>query len=503
MADHPVACAEVAPLSVSTEKLEDVILSDRRHTLILLFSERQNNSQTIFLQFSWFSRPAGGYLSLEKGCIRPWTRRGELVARKLFARSSIPFAVLMGLALAAPAQAQDPLDVAALEARLEAAGELAELPTEPDWGVTDPLASDAATPQDAPEVPVESAAEPAADATEPRYHPRGPQYHAEYHPSAPEPVAPELPPVTAEPAPVAEPAAPPVDDARDTPRPAEAPAPAETPTAPPVAPAASAPAPAPAPASTPAPAPATPSATPTIWIWIWNWNWTQLPDGRYHNSGTQYQVDEPLLDPEVGEIVKNIGVEMPVQIDVRKGSDIVTEIQRGVSPEQAVKDVLAEGAKDTPLEEVLAPAAEEPTTSAPSVKRSAEPKASDRAKRKREAPGRARPPESAQQVLLRSEASSEAYFASGDVARASRHTGRSTARVRMHRVAAPKSPLPTNDERLADTGTASGPNAGFVIKTSAILAAFLMLAALAYGRRLWLPATRLRGLLGSRAEPPG
>jgi hypothetical protein len=73
----------------------------------------------------------------------------------------------------------------------------------------------------------------------------------------------------------------------------------------------------------------------------------------------------------------------------------------------------------------------------------------------------------------------------------------------MHRVAAPKSPLPTDGERLADSGTASGPNAGFVIKTSAILAAFLMLAALAYGRRIWLPATRLRGLFGSRIEPPG
>jgi hypothetical protein len=73
----------------------------------------------------------------------------------------------------------------------------------------------------------------------------------------------------------------------------------------------------------------------------------------------------------------------------------------------------------------------------------------------------------------------------------------------VHRAAAPKAPLPRNDERFADSGTASGPNAGFIIKTSAILAAFLMLAALGYGRRIWLPVTRLRGLLGSRTGPPG
>lgn len=448
--------------------------------------------------------------------------RGGLVAGKLFARSSIPFAVLIGLALAAPAQAQDPVDVAALEARLEAAGELAELPTEPDWGVTDSVTPDPAVPQDvpavpqdAPEVPVDSSSEPGADATEPRYHPREPQYHAEYrsstpeyHSSTPESVAAELPPVPEEVPPVPEVAPPPVDDTRDTPVPVAAPPPTESPTAPSNPPSASSPPPEVAPTS----APATSSSAPTIWIWVWNWTWTYVGDGRYQNSGPQYQIDEPHLDKDVEEIVRNIGVEMPVQIDVRKGSDIVAEIQRGIAPAETVREVLAEAAKDTPLEDALVPPAQQPANSAPAAEKrtGAEPRTSERSQRTSErsqrrpqARRRATVAESPQHVLAEAGTSSATYFASGDIARASRHTRRSTARVRMHRAAAPKALLPTNEERFADSGTASGPNAGLIIKMSAILAAFLMLAALAYGRRIWLPASRLRGLLGSRIDPPG
>jgi len=414
----------------------------------------------------------------------------------------------MGLALAAPAQAQDPLDVAALEARLEAAGELAELPTEPDWGVTDSVAPDPAVPQDipavpqdAPEVPVDSSSEPAADATEPRYHPREPQYHAEYHSSTPESAAAELPPVPEEVPPAPEVAPPPVDDTRDTPVPVAAPPPTESRTAPSNPPSASSPPPEAAPASVPT----TSSSTPTIWIWVWNWTWTYVGDGRYQNSGPQYQIDEPLLDQDVEEIVKKIGVEMPVQIDVRKGSDIVTEIQRGIAPAETVREVLAEAAKDSPLEDALVPPAQQPGNSAPAAEKrtGAEPRTSERSQRKPQARRRATVSETTQHVLAEAGTSSATYFATGDIARASRHARRSTARVRMHRAAAPKELLPTNEERLADSGTASGPNAGLIIKTSAILAAFLMLAALAYGRRIWLPASRLRGLLGSRIDPPG
>jgi hypothetical protein len=73
----------------------------------------------------------------------------------------------------------------------------------------------------------------------------------------------------------------------------------------------------------------------------------------------------------------------------------------------------------------------------------------------------------------------------------------------MHRAAAPKAPLPSNEERLADAGSASGGGVGFLLKTIAVLTAFMLLAALGYGLRIWLPVTRLRGLLGTRTDPPG
>ena len=117
--------------------------------------------------------------------------------RRTFARSSIPCAVLLGLALAVPAHAQEPADVAALEALPKAAGELVELSTEPDWGAPDPIAPFPTVPQGAPEVPGVSESEPAAEATEVRYRPVEPQYHAEYHPSQAAPVSEGAPPASA------------------------------------------------------------------------------------------------------------------------------------------------------------------------------------------------------------------------------------------------------------------------------------------------------------------
>src|SRR5688572_16001941 len=103
--------------------------------------------------------------STVRDCSQAGRGGGLVQGRKLFARGTFPIAVLIGLALAAPARAQDLVDVAALESHLEAAGELAELPTEPDWGVTDSVGSDSTVSVDAPEVPVDSATE--APATEP------------------------------------------------------------------------------------------------------------------------------------------------------------------------------------------------------------------------------------------------------------------------------------------------------------------------------------------------
>jgi hypothetical protein len=73
----------------------------------------------------------------------------------------------------------------------------------------------------------------------------------------------------------------------------------------------------------------------------------------------------------------------------------------------------------------------------------------------------------------------------------------------MHRAAVPTPPLRTDDVRLTDAGSASGGGVGFLLKTIAVLTAFMLLAALGYGFRIWLPVTRLRGLLGTRTDPPG
>jgi hypothetical protein len=481
---------------------------------------------------------------------------------KLFARSTFPIAVLIGLALAAPAGAQELVDVAALEARLEAAGELAELPTEPDWGATESLGSDPTASADAPQVPVDSATEAAAtepsaseppateppatepseDATGARYHAEEPQYHAEYHASeqapvtkAPPPAPDPVVPVKADPdaalataAAVVEPAvAQPTQSEPARAVPAQTESRATEPAAPPTS--------SPAPASAPAPEQAAASAAPTIWIWIWNWNWTTVADGRYHDSAGQYQIDESILGADVGKSVES-SVRMPVQIDLQRGVDIVDGIQRGISPVETVREVQREarevtleatkevvlqakdlgvdvdaalGEVDAAVEETevalervfRAPSAQRPTAAA-SVAVRAEARTTARAGRKRNAHGGTAASQSAH-ARAHVVSSSASYFASGDAVRSSRHSKRSAARPRMHRAAAPKPPLPATDERFADGDSASGGGAGFLLKTIAILTAFMLLAALGYGLRIWLPVTRLRGLLGTRTDPPG
>jgi hypothetical protein len=483
--------------------------------------------------------------------------------RKLFARSTVPIAVLIGLALAAPAGAQELADVAALDARLEAAGQLAELPTESDWGATESLGSDPAASVDAPAVPVESATEPSPtepSATEPaatepaatepsdddtaaRYHADEPQYQAEYHASepateteAPPAADPVVQPTKAAPEAALATAAAMVQPAVSEPTQSEPvqtePAPTESRATEPAAPPASSPAPASAPASEQG---AT-SAAPTIWIWIWNWTWTTVADDRYHDSAGQYQIDESILGADVGKSAES-SVRIPVQIDLRRAADIVEEIQRGISPVETVREVQREAREITleatkdvtlqardlgvdvdatlgeanaaveetevALERVFRPLSAQRPTGAGSVTVRAEARTTARAGRKRTAHGGAVATSQSAHARAQVESSSASYFASGDAARASRHSKRNTARPRMHRAAAPKPPLPATDERFADGGSASGGGVGFLLKTIAILTAFMLLAALGYGIRIWLPVTRLRGLLGTRTDPPG
>ena len=485
---------------------------------------------------------------------------------KFFARTTLPLAVLIGLALAAPAGAQELVDVAALEARLEAAGDLAELQTEPDWGVTDSVGSDPTASADAPQVPVDTASEastpepstteaaateapatePSEDATAARYHAEEPQYHAEYHASEPAPVT---APVTEAPRPAPDPAVESTKAAREAAlaaaaavagpaqsEPAETePAPTESRATEPAAPPTSSP----APVSAPTPVQEATSATPTIWIWIWNWNWTTVADGRYHDSVDQYQIDEPILGADVPKSVES-SVKMPAQIDLQTGVDIVDKIQRGISPVEAVREAQREAraitleatqevslqARDlgveaeAPLVEVdavleeteaalervfrpLRRSSAHPPTAAGSVAVRAEARTSARAGRKRGAHARTAVTSRSAHTRAQVASSSASYFASGDAARSSRHAKRSPARPRMHRAAAPTPPLRTDDVRLTDAGSASDGGVGFLLKTIGLLTAFMLLAALGYGSRIWLPVTRLRGLLGSRTDPPG
>lgn len=522
-------------------------------------------------------------------------------AGKLFARSTVPLAVLMGLALAAPARAQELIDVAALEATagteeladvaaveasLEAAAELAEPTTEPDLGDTGSPGSVPTASVDAASVPVTSGTEPPADATEvryqtpepERYQAPEPQYHAEYHASAPTPAAEDPRPTTEPAAPsteVVRAAAAPVTEAlRNVTQPAQtepvqqsapaqtAPAQAQTRATQPV----TQPASSPAPETVSTPEQPVASAAPTIWIWIWNWTWTTIEGGRYQNELGQYQIDETILGADVAKSVP-ITARIPVQIDLPTGVDIVREVQRDVQREvqrdiapveairEAVREVSREAAREVreatreareasveasevavaakdvareetevaldesriALEESSRPFSRQPPALTPSFETGVEAATSARARMRKPRSGRA-VFESAHdlelQVASSSEGSSSAayagsasysasYFASGDVARASRHTKRTAARPRPHRVAAPKTPQATNGERFDDAAAATGGGVGFLLKTIAILTASMLLAVLGYGLRIWLPATRLRGLLGSWTDPPG
>jgi hypothetical protein len=514
-------------------------------------------------------------------------------AGKLFARR-IPLAVLMGLALAAPARAQDfadvaaleatadtqeIVDVAALEAGLEAAEELADPTTEPDPGDTGSPESLPTASVDAAPVPVAAEAEPSAEATEvrsettepERYQAQEPQYHAEYHAPEPSPVAEDRRPTIDSTALVNEAAraaaAPVTEAARTVTQPAQTepvaqsapvqtePAQAQTRATQPDTPATSSPAPEAAP---PSEQPAA-SATPTIWIWIWNWTWTTVEEGRYQNDLGQYQIDETILGTDVAKSVQSTA-RIPVQIGLPTGVDIVREVQRDIAPvetvREAVREVSREAAREmreatrearevsiearevvgaamdvaideteTALDEsriALEGASRPLSTRQPKLTPSFEIRveaSTSSGTRKRKA-RRGRPAfESAHDVRLyvassstagssaahaATASSSASYFASGDVARASRHTKRTVApRPRPHRVAAPKEPLPRSGERFDDAAAEGGGGVGFLLKTIAILTASMLLAVLGYGIRIWLPETRLRGLLGSGTDPPG
>lgn len=520
-----------------------------------------------------------------------------LQAGKLFARS-IPLAVLMGLALAAPAHAQELaeiaaleatadteelVDVAAVEAGLEAAAELAEPTTEPEEPTTEPDLGDAGSPAsppsasvDAAPVQVASSAEPSADATEvryqtpepERYQAAEPQYHAEYHTSAPtqvtedprpasDPVAQSKDPVRAAAAPVTEALRAVTQAAQAEPAEQSAPiegqpAQAQTRATQPDTPSSAAPESA---STTEQPAA---SASPTIWIWIWNWTWTTIEEGRYQNDLGQYQIDETILGTDVAREIPST-VRIPVQIGLPTGVDIVREVQRDIAPVETVREAVREvsreatrevreatrevrdvsveasevvgAARDVALEETKVALDEtriglEPTSRplsrqrpalTPSFEIGVEAATSSRLRKRKARSGRPAF-ESAHDVQLHFASSSEgssssshvasaaysaSYFESGDVARASRHTKRTAARPRPHRVAAPKALQPTSGERFDDAAASGGGGVGFLLKTIAILTASMLLAVLGFGLRIWLPATRLRGLLGSWTDPPG
>jgi hypothetical protein len=356
-------------------------------------------------------------------------------------------AVAIGLIAPAPAQAQELIDVAALDAQVEAATELAELPMEPDWGVPDPTNSLPAVTQDAPEVPAVAEA-PA----EPRYHADEPQYHAEYH----APQADPAPSPAVEQTPVAT-----TEEAETSPA-----TPAPTPTsAPPAEP----------PAASQSP------ETPTIWIWVWNWSWNEDEAGRYRNTDEQYQIDRWVSDEEITRIVDKIGRQIPIQISVQTGNDIVNEI---------VREIPREG---IPVAPAVPAAPERDAYRAPHQPAKQRGAPSRGAARSEEAP------ESAYEAPL--EIAPPPAEAARDRASTPRKaSGGKWPRARRVSRRAPSLPLPA--ERLADSAAASGASAG-LLKTIAILALSLLLAAFGFGRRIWLPVARLRGLLGTRTDPPG
>jgi hypothetical protein len=374
-------------------------------------------------------------------------------------RLSVCLSTLLAIGFAsAPAQAQEFVDVAALEAQVEAAAELTELPAEPDWGVPDPSNSHPAVTQDAPEVP-SPPPEVAEVAPEPRYHAEEAQYHAEYQAPAVDPAPP----------PAAGSASQPTGEERAQP---VAPEPARIPVEPPLSPA----------------APEEPS-TPTIWVWVWNWTWVQESDERYRNSSDQYRVDRIPLDQNLTRIIEKMGSQIPVQISVQTGEDIAGEIMEEV----------ARNGVPVPAVPVAAPAA---ATLPSEYHAPTELKKSKRPSGSKPAPGPAalERPHGAPLELATLASRSRATTETSSATRLARRAGKAPSPRRATRPA-PNLPLPS--ERITDATTASGVSAGIFLKSFAVLIASMLLAALGSGRRLRLPSTRLRGLLGTRTDPPG
>jgi hypothetical protein len=395
---------------------------------------------------------------------RNWVfRQNAVLARRLSV--CVPTLIAIGFG-AAPARAQELVDVAALETQVEAAAELVELPAEPDWGVQDLSNPLPAVTQDAPRVPsapaeiAQGAAEPAEAAPEPRYHPREPQYHVEYQGADVEPTpppAPESAPTTASDEPVQAPATP---------------EPARVPVEPPVTPA--------VPEA---------SSTPTIWIWIWNWTWVQASDERYRNSPSPLPVDRIPVDQNLPRILEKIGSEIPVQIDVQTSGDIADEIMREVA------------AKGTPIPAlpIAAPAAAAVPAAYRAPAALKKTKLPVRSKPARDSPSLEGPYGSRLELATLSSAASATTDAA-PAARDARHAGKAP---RPRRASRPAPTLPLDSERLTDASSASGVSGGLLLKSFAVLIASMLLAALGGGRRLRLPSIRMRGLLGTRTDPPG
>jgi hypothetical protein len=379
-------------------------------------------------------------------------RKDDVLAHRI--RLCLAIAIANGLVGVGQAGAQELVDVAALEAQVEAAAELAELPAEPDWGVQDLSDSLPVVEPDAPEVP-SAAVEAAEVAPAPQYHSERPQYHKEYQIPESNPVP---PPIAA-----------PVPAARDAERVEVPAAPVET-----QAPAVPAPY---------EPTPQTPS-TPTIWIWVWNWTWVQGTDERYHNSDIQYQVGAQSIDQNLARIIERVGIQMPVQIDVQTDDDIVGEVVKNITGEGVGPPSMGE-ATPMPTTDYRKPA--KLRTSAPAVKRpNPAPAAVERS---------AAAPTDAGSVTPQLLASARAVPVSRQA-----NAGKSP---RVRRATRPSPTLPRPAERFADSGTASSASVGIFLKSFAILIASLLLTASGRGRRLRLPSTRPLGLLGTRTDPFG
>jgi hypothetical protein len=232
--------------------------------------------------------------------------------------------------------------------------------------------------------------------------------------------------------------------------------------------------------------PAVPEAasTPTIWIWIWNWTWDPAGDGRYRNSQSQFPTDRISIDQNLPRILEKIGAQIPVQIDVQTSADIADEIIREVAAERLpIATPLA-----APVPAVYRAPAELTKTKLP-----------PRTKRARGSPSLERSYRTPVEVATISPSSQ----ATADAAPAARHAPHAGKSPRPRRASRPAPSLPLPSERLTDASTASGVSAGIFLKSFAVLIALTLLAAMGGGRRLRLPSSRLRGLLGRRTDPPG